>query len=82
MKNLLSSKRTLFFSAAIFVFSLSALNAQQSGQETLTPEGQTCHCWQIKLLGLVIAEKCNEACGDGDLSNGESSNGSGWTWFP
>lgn len=80
MKKLKSIKNVVFFFTALSALSLSVLKAQQA---ELTPvEGQQCHCWQIKVFGTVIVEKCNDACGDGDESNGESSNGSGWTWFP
>lgn len=72
MKRFLQKKTTLLFSVGALLLSAQFLKAEESGKRP-----QQCHCW--KFLG--IAEHCNKACGDGDLSNGEATEGSGWHWL-
>ncbi|WP_374461429.1 hypothetical protein [Chryseobacterium taeanense] len=73
MKKFLEKKVTLLFSAGALLLSVQFLKAEETDRRP-----QQCHCWSF--LGIV--EHCNKACGDGDLSNGEATQGSGWTWFP
>lgn len=73
MKKILEKKTTLLLSFGVLLLSVQFLKAEE-----IERRAQQCHCW--KFLGIV--EHCNAACGDGDLSNGEATQGSGWTWFP
>jgi len=73
MKKLLEKKSTFIFSVGALLFAAQFLKAEENGKKP-----QQCHCWNF--LGIV--EHCNKACGDVDLSNGEATQGIGWTWFP
>lgn len=72
MGKFLKKKTTLLFSFGALLLCAQFLRAEE------TERRQQCHCWNF--LGIV--EHCNKACGNGDLSNGEAVQGSGWTWFP
>ncbi len=74
MKRFLQKRTTLLFSVGALLVSAQFLKAEETDRK----RPQQCHCWNF--IGFV--EHCNKACGDGDLSNGEATQGSGWTWFP